>query len=150
MASLPTSSSNPTATTRDEVYIAAMPLRATKGPPQLLLKAAFALNIRPLQHFMLIIKPANSMPSNPNSQGLVFDFQPQDPEDIFVALAALSGRAVPGTILTRKISKLPNKRCWYIGLSNSNNAVEAAYKFNSSWPTDLRIGHHDCRHYTNG
>jgi len=29
-------------------------------------------------------------------QVLVFDFQPKDPEDIYVAIAALYGRAVPG------------------------------------------------------
>lgn len=31
-------------------------------------------------------------------QVMVFDFQPKDPEDIYVALATLSGRAVPGDI----------------------------------------------------
>ena len=31
-------------------------------------------------------------------QVLVYDFQPKDPEDIYVALAVLSGRAVPGEI----------------------------------------------------
>lgn len=30
------------------------------------------------------------------------------------------------------------------------DAVEAAFKFNKSWQTDLRIGRHDCRDYTNG
>jgi hypothetical protein len=29
-------------------------------------------------------------------QVMVFDFQPKDPEDIYVALAGLSGRAIPG------------------------------------------------------
>ncbi|KAK9663932.1 hypothetical protein RND81_14G007200 [Saponaria officinalis] len=141
MGSLPM---NPS-TYRDRVYIAAMPLRATKGPAQLLFSAAYSLNVWHLQHFMLILKPAPS-----DSQGLVFDFQPQDPENIFVALAALSGRPVPGTILTRKIAKLPRKRCWYVGLSKLDNGVEAAFEFSGNWPTDLRIGKHDCRHYTNG
>ena len=31
-------------------------------------------------------------------QVIVFDFQPQDPENIFVALAALSGKAIPGKL----------------------------------------------------
>jgi len=31
-------------------------------------------------------------------QVLVFDFQPKDPEDLYVALAAMYGRAVPGEI----------------------------------------------------
>lgn len=136
---------------RDEIYVATMPLRATKGPAQLFMSAAFSLNLWHLQHFMLIIKPSISS-SSPlvNSQALVFDFQPQDPENIYVALAALSGRAVPGTTLVREISKIPKKRCWYIGSSKLSNAVEAAYKFNSSWRTDLRVGQHDCSHYTNG
>ncbi|XP_021735217.1 uncharacterized protein LOC110701920 [Chenopodium quinoa] len=136
---------------RDEIYVATMPLRATKGPAQLLMSAAYSLNLWHLQHFMLIIKPSITSASPlSNSQGLVFDFQPQDPENIYVALAALSGRAIPGNILVRKISKIPKKKCWYIGSSKLSNAVEAAYNFNSSWQTDLRIGHHDCRHYTNG
>lgn len=29
-------------------------------------------------------------------QALVFDFQPKDPENIFAALAVLSGKAIPG------------------------------------------------------
>ncbi|XP_057525958.1 uncharacterized protein LOC130805279 [Amaranthus tricolor] len=133
---------------RDEVYVATTPLRAMKGPPQLLMSAAYSLNLWNLQHFMLIIKPSISSMSL-QSQVIVFDFQPQDPENIFVALAALSGKAIPGTILERKISKIPKKRCWFIGSSQSSHAVEAAYKFNGSWDTDLRVGQHDCRHYTN-
>ncbi|KAL9241167.1 hypothetical protein vseg_015309 [Gypsophila vaccaria] len=150
MSSLPINPSKSSAATyRDQVYIAAMPLRATKGPAQLLFSTAYSFNVWQLQHFILILKPA-VIPPVADSQGLVFDFQPQDPENMFVALAALSGRPIPGTILTRKITKLPRKRCWYIGSSKSDNAVEAAYEFNGSWPTDLRIGRNDCRHYTNG
>lgn len=44
---------------REEVYVAAMPLRASKGPPQLLMSAAYSLNIWDLQHFMVIIKPSS-------------------------------------------------------------------------------------------
>ena len=44
---------------RDEVYVATMPLRATKGPPQLLMSAAYSLNLWDLQHFMVIIKPSS-------------------------------------------------------------------------------------------
>ncbi|XP_048492246.1 uncharacterized protein LOC104885428 isoform X2 [Beta vulgaris subsp. vulgaris] len=136
---------------KDEIYVATMPLRATKGPAQLLMSAAYSLNLWHLRHFMLIIKPSTTSisPLSSNSQALVFDFQPQDPENIYVALAALSGRAVPGIVHVRKISKMPRKNCWCIGSFNSSNAVEEAYKFNCSWPTDLRVGEHDCRHYTN-
>lgn len=31
-------------------------------------------------------------------QALVFDFQPKDPENIYVALDVISGRAVPGEL----------------------------------------------------
>ncbi|XP_056693366.1 uncharacterized protein [Spinacia oleracea] len=145
--------SNPTLTAsgrgRDEIYVATTALRASKGPAQILMSAAYSLNLWHLQHFMLIIKPSITPTSPSTFQGIVFDFQPQDPENIYVALAALTGRPIPGTILVRKISKLPKKRCWYIGQSKFPNAVEAAYTFNSTWETDLRIGDHDCRHYTN-
>uniref|UniRef100_A0A2P2J9Q4 Uncharacterized protein n=1 Tax=Rhizophora mucronata TaxID=61149 RepID=A0A2P2J9Q4_RHIMU len=80
-------------TGRDEVYVAAVPLRATKGPAQLLTSAAFSLKLWDLQHFMVIIKP--SSPTS-HSQAVAFDFQPKDPENIYTALAVLSVRPVPG------------------------------------------------------
>lgn len=54
-----------------------------------------------------------------------------------------------GAVLTRKLMKLPKTKCWFVGFSKVD-AVDATYKFNESWHTDLRIGHHDCRDYTNG
>ncbi|XP_060213801.1 uncharacterized protein LOC132640983 isoform X3 [Lycium barbarum] len=101
---------------RDEVYVAAVPLRAAKGPAQL---------------------------------ALVYDFQPEDPESIAVAVAALSGRNVPGVVLTRTLKKLPKRKCWFVGYSESD-AIDAANRFNQGWDTDLRINHHDCRNYANG
>ncbi|KAG4192952.1 hypothetical protein ERO13_A07G189700v2 [Gossypium hirsutum] len=76
---------------KDEVYVAAVALRATKGPAQLLMSTAYSLSVWDLQHFMVIIKPSSPL----LSQAIVFDFQPEDPENIYTALAALSGRAVP-------------------------------------------------------
>ncbi|XP_042974467.1 uncharacterized protein LOC122306125 isoform X1 [Carya illinoinensis] len=131
---------------RDEVYVVAVPLRATKGPAQLLMYAAYSLNLWDLQHFMVLIKPSLPLPS---SQALVFDFQPQDPENIYVALDVISGRAVPGVILMRKLKNLPRRKCWYVG-SLPVDAVDMACNFNKSWETDLRVGQHDCRDYTNG
>ncbi|KAK8467243.1 hypothetical protein PHAVU_008G287400 [Phaseolus vulgaris] len=141
---------------RDEVYVAAMPLRATKGPPQLLLSAAYSLNFWDLQHFMVIIKPSSPSQywafglslSRTDQPVLVFDFQPKDPEDLYVALAAMYGRAVPGVVLARKLQKLPKNKCWLVGYS-TEDAVEKAREFNKKWETDLRIGLHDCRDYTN-
>ncbi|KAF8391646.1 hypothetical protein HHK36_023953 [Tetracentron sinense] len=130
---------------RDEIYVAALPLRAAKGPAQMLLSAAYSLNLWDLQHYMVIIRPI----SHPQSQVFVFDFQPQDPENIYVALAALSGRGVPGALFVRKLAKLPKSKCWMVGLANVD-AVDAASEFNESWQTDLIIGQHDCRDYTNG
>ncbi|KAL3337643.1 hypothetical protein AABB24_029992 [Solanum stoloniferum] len=127
---------------RDEVYIAAVPLRATKGPAQLLMSTAYSLNFWDLQHFMVIINPLHS-------QVLVYDFQPQDPESIAVAVSALSGRNVPGVVLTRTLKKLPKRKCWFVGYSDSD-AMDAANRFNKGWDTDLRINHHDCRNYVNG
>lgn len=46
----------------DEVYVAAVPLRASKGPAQLLMSAAHTLSLWDLQHFMVIIKPSSPPP----------------------------------------------------------------------------------------
>ncbi|KAK6155296.1 hypothetical protein DH2020_009544 [Rehmannia glutinosa] len=130
---------------RDEVYVGAVPLRASKGPAQLLMSTAYSLNFWDFQHFIVIIKSS----SPPPPQVLVYDFQPQDPESIWVAVAALSGRKVSGVILVRKLGKLPKRKCWFVGYSKEN-AIDAALKFNENWETDLRIGHHVCRNYTQG
>lgn len=126
-----------------EVYVAAVPLRATKGPAQLLMSAAYSLNFWDLKHFMVIIKPSAS------HQALVYDFQPEDPENILVALAALSGSKVPGVLQVRKIGKLPKRKCWFVGFSRVN-AIDAALRFNERWETELKIGFHDCRDYSQG
>ncbi|EXC34934.1 hypothetical protein L484_020051 [Morus notabilis] len=131
---------------RDEVYVAAVPLRATKGPAQLLMSAAYSLNLWDFQHFMVIIKP-HSPP--PQFQALVYDFQPKDPESVYVALEALSGRPVSGVVLTRTLSKLPKNKCWFVGPSKEN-AADKACEFNKNWEMNLRVGKHDCRDYTNG
>ncbi|KAL2482225.1 hypothetical protein Fot_43669 [Forsythia ovata] len=128
-----TSLTPPITSSRDEVYVAAVPLRATRGPAQLFTSTAYSLSWWNLQHYM----------------ALVYDFQPQDPENISVAVAAISGRKVPGVVLVRKLGKLPKRKCWFVGCSELN-AIDAASKFNDRWKTDLRIGHHDCRHYANG
>lgn len=52
--------------------------------------------------------------------------------------------------MQRKLKKVPRQRCWMVGSSKGNNAMEMAIEFNNSWETDLRVGFHDCRHYTNG
>ncbi|KAK7299833.1 hypothetical protein RJT34_10661 [Clitoria ternatea] len=144
MASVLSNSNSTVLRFRDEVYVAAMPLRAAKGPPQFLMSAAYSLNFWDFQHFMVIISPS------PHSQVLVFDFQPKDPEDIYVAVTALYGKAVPGAVLVRKLKKVPRNKCWLVGYSKVDDAVETAREFNKEWETNLRIGLHDCRDYTNG
>ncbi|KAI3702622.1 hypothetical protein L6452_28370 [Arctium lappa] len=130
---------------RDDVYVAAVPLTATKGPPQLLMSTAYSLRLSwDLQHFMVLSTSA-LLPS----QVLVFDFQPQEPESINTALAVLSGKKIPGVVQMRKIKKLPKTKCWMVGSCNVN-VVDAIHKFNSNWDTDLIVGQHDCRHYANG
>lgn len=57
---------------RDEVYAAAMPLRGTKRPPQLLMSAAYSLNLWDFQHFMVIIKPSSLSQVNFYAPSLIF------------------------------------------------------------------------------
>ncbi|XP_020110451.1 uncharacterized protein LOC109725621 isoform X2 [Ananas comosus] len=127
----------------EAVYVAAVPLRAPKGPAQMLFSAAYSLGFWDLHHFMVIIKPLHSQ-----SQAYVFDFQPQDPEDVFAAISVPLQRPIPGVILKRKLQRVPKSRCWFVGFSDSN-AVDKANKFSEKWPSDLIVGKHDCRHYTN-
>ncbi|CAI0395858.1 unnamed protein product [Linum tenue] len=130
---------------KDDIYVAAVPLRAAKGPPQLLMSAAYSLNLSwDLQHFMVIIKPT----SPPQQAAVVFDFQPRDPEDVLTALAVISGRSVPGAVFRRTLKGLPRRRCWYVGSSEYGEQVAA--KFSEKWSTYLKVGNHDCRHFTNG
>ncbi|KAI3755647.1 hypothetical protein L1987_55452 [Smallanthus sonchifolius] len=128
-----------------DVFVAAVPLRAANGPPQLVMSTAYSFHLSfDLQHFMVLSTSAH-LPS----QVLVFDFQPEDPESIYAALAALSGRKIPGVLQMRKMKKLPKTRCWRVGSCNVD-VEDAIHKFNSNWDTDLIVGQHDCRHYTNG
>lgn len=47
------------------------------------------------------------------------------------------------------MKKLPKTKCWRVGHCNVD-VVDAIDKFNSTWNTELIVGQHDCRHYTNG
>lgn len=131
---------------RDEVYIGAVALRAGKGAGQLFMSSLYSLNFFDFQHFMVILKL--NPPSPPHSsQVLVYDFQPQDPEDLFTAVAALTGKKIPGIVLTRKIKNLPRTKCWFAGYSNLECSLNGVKEFNEDWDTDLRIGYNDCRNY---
>ena len=75
MASTKLCCSSGTKATRagDEVYVAAVSLRATKGPAQLLMSTAYSLNLWDFQHFMVIIKPSSPLPSQSQSQTQVIN-----------------------------------------------------------------------------
>ncbi|PKA51341.1 hypothetical protein AXF42_Ash002705 [Apostasia shenzhenica] len=130
---------------RDAIYVAAAALRAPRGPAQMLASMAYSVGAWDLQHFMVIIKPSSSHP-----QVFVYDFQPKDPDNNFVAFLALLGGYVPGVVLKRTMKRMPRLNCWFVGYSNANDSVQVADKFNENWSTNLIVGKHDCRHYTNG
>ncbi|XP_030512643.1 uncharacterized protein LOC115726756 isoform X1 [Rhodamnia argentea] len=131
---------------RDKVYVAALPFQAKTEPAHSVTLALHKLHLWDLQHFLVIIK--TSLPPS-NSQASVFDFQPEDPEDVFaLALAALPGRSVPGTLLRRTMKRLPKQRCWFVG-SSKGDSLDIALKFNDTWGTDWKMGIHDCRIYAN-
>ena len=46
-----------TPATATAVYVAAVPLRAPKGPGQLLVPAGYSLGLWDLQHFMVVLRP---------------------------------------------------------------------------------------------
>ncbi|XP_018512731.1 uncharacterized protein LOC103861093 isoform X2 [Brassica rapa] len=98
-----------------------------------------------LQHFMVLIKPSFPI----HQEAIVFDFQPVNPESIEAAISILSRKSIRGVVMQRKLKNVPKQKCWMVGSSKGNNAMEMAIEFNSSWVTGLRVGFHDCRHYTN-
>ncbi|GJN21451.1 hypothetical protein PR202_gb08925 [Eleusine coracana subsp. coracana] len=163
-----------TPATSTAVYVAAVPLRAPKGPGQLLMSAGYSLGLWDLQHFMVLLRPdpartqvrppasparfapsllsANyysTPPRSPWLQAVVFDFQPRDPEDVLAALAVLTRSEIPGVVRRRTLRRIPDRRCWLVGRCDGD-AVGAADRFSERWPTGLVIGEHDCRDYTNG
>ncbi|XP_038901411.1 uncharacterized protein LOC120088292 isoform X1 [Benincasa hispida] len=147
MASLFTKWPPAVARSGDGVYVAAVPLRATKGPAQLLASAAYSFNIWDLQHFMVIIAPSSSSSRSQRIVNLPLLITSNELNQ-FLHCNRLCD-LVLGVVRERKLSRLPKTKCSYVGYSNAN-AVEVASKFNGSWDTNLRIGHHDCRDYTNG
>uniref|UniRef100_A0A0E0K1Q3 Uncharacterized protein n=1 Tax=Oryza punctata TaxID=4537 RepID=A0A0E0K1Q3_ORYPU len=143
MASAPTPATHAAA-----VYVAAVPLRGPKGPAQALMSAGYSLGLWDLQHFMVLIRPDPA-----RTQALVFDFQPRDPEDALAAFAVLSRSKIPGVVRRRTLRRVPDTRCWLVGrhrIGGGDAAVLAADAFSARWPTDLVVGRHDCRDFTNG
>ncbi|XP_066321942.1 uncharacterized protein [Miscanthus floridulus] len=144
--SMPPPASTPA--THAAVYVTAVPLRAPRGPAQLLMSAGYSLGMWDLQHFMMLLRPDPAL-----AQALVFDFQPRDPEDALAALAVLSRREIPGMVRRRTLRRVPDRRCWLVGhccRDGDDDAVAAAGRFSERWPTGLVVGEHDCRDYTNG
>ncbi|PVH66582.1 hypothetical protein PAHAL_1G286600 [Panicum hallii] len=142
-SSMPPAASTPATATA--VYVAAVPLRAPKGPGQLLMSAGYSLGLWDLQHFMVVLRPDPA-----RTQALVFDFQPRDPEGVGAALAVLSRSEIPGVVRRRTLRRVPDRRCWLVGHCCDEDAVGAADRFSERWPTGLVVGEHDCRDYTNG
>ncbi|XP_037453211.1 uncharacterized protein LOC119323618 isoform X2 [Triticum dicoccoides] len=140
---------------RYAVYVAAVPLRAPQGPAQALMSSAYSLGLWDLQHFMVLLRPDPARtPTRAQEQeqepSLVFDFQPRHPEDALAAFSVLSRSKIPGVVRRRRLRRIPDRRSWFVGLSDGDgDAADAAERFSERWPTDLVVGNHDCRDYTN-
>ncbi|GLJ05500.1 hypothetical protein SUGI_0019120 [Cryptomeria japonica] len=127
-----------------KVYVGSMRLRATPGPAQWAFSTAYSVACWDVQHFIVLFKPQHAY-----GPCLLFDFQPKDPTNPHIALAALFGHGVPGIVQKRELPKLPTKRYWLIGEAEKDVSIQRATEFNQHWATELKLGEHDCRHYTN-
>ncbi|KAI4980205.1 hypothetical protein ZWY2020_020690 [Hordeum vulgare] len=152
------SASTPTAVARPAgryaVYVAAVPLRAPQGPAQALMSWGYSLSVWDLQHFMVLLRPdpartPTQLQLQEQESWLVFDFQPRNPEDALAAFSVLSRSKIPGVVRRRRLRRIPDRKSWLVGLSDAD-AADAAERFSEQWPTDLVVGNHDCRDYTNG
>uniref|UniRef100_A0A8R7US69 Uncharacterized protein n=1 Tax=Triticum urartu TaxID=4572 RepID=A0A8R7US69_TRIUA len=151
-ASTPTPTAVARPAGRYAVYVAAVPLRAPQGPAQALMSSAYSLGLWDLQHFMVLLRPDPARTRTQEQEpepSLVFDFQPLDPEDALAAFSVLSRSKIPGVVRRRTLRRIPDRRSWFVGLSDGG-AADAAERFSERWPTDLVVGNHDCRDYTNG
>ncbi|KAI5066326.1 hypothetical protein GOP47_0018950 [Adiantum capillus-veneris] len=123
------------------VHVGSMPLRAPPGPARWAL--ASADRFLSIQHFYTILQPISG-----SSPCTIFDFQPQNPEDLYTALYGLSGGVIPGIILERTIACLPTRRCWRVGVTKDCISMKDAVEFNRNWDMSLQLCKHDCRHHT--
>ncbi|KAH8967254.1 hypothetical protein BDL97_03G067800 [Sphagnum fallax] len=129
-----------------DVYVGTLRLIVSPGPAQWATQAAYAAGLAgDLLHYITILHPRTL-----GSPCTVMDFQPQNPEDPLVALAALMGHGIPGVVQERTIPKLQVKNCWWVGTTKPERNLESAQEFNRGWCCELVLGVHDCRHYTLG
>lgn len=152
--------------TKDQVYVATTPLigwEAWETTLQHRFPDALA------RHCMVLVK------THTTTDVTVFDFLPVTPTAPATAARLLSGTSVQGNLRERKLSKLPNRRCWLVGeatqlavsrvatdicdtwqfdcaplstCSSSLQAVEAARQFNTSYDSQLRLARNDCRNHS--
>ncbi|EFJ27714.1 hypothetical protein SELMODRAFT_94653 [Selaginella moellendorffii] len=133
---------NPASCSCAKVYVATVPLRVPPGPPSWLINTVEASGITKLCHYMTIVQS--------KQQCTVFDFQPENPEDPLVALALICGQQVSGIVQQRRLPRLPSSRIELVGNMLPGLDLTSAVEFNNSWPTDLILHRHDCRHHTAG
>lgn len=69
---------------RDEVFVSALPLTATPGPPQLLMSAAYSLKLWDLRHYVVVLRPRFVSPHP--AQVAVSGFSPFNPLIWFTVL----------------------------------------------------------------
>ncbi|GJP47139.1 hypothetical protein CLOM_g6368 [Closterium sp. NIES-68] len=125
----------------DRVFVASIPLDAPPGPPQWAADVAGRLFPVLCSHWVVII-------AGENGERYLFDFRPDSPQDMGVALRVLTLQSVPGYLLIRPLSHLPSRRCWCVGLSAHSDTLDAVQSFNATWRTDLTVFSHDCRDYS--
>ncbi|CAK9220077.1 unnamed protein product [Sphagnum troendelagicum] len=127
-----------------DVYVGTLRLIVSPGPARWATQAAYAAGLAgDLLHYITILHPRTL-----GSPCTVMDFQPQNPEDPLVAVAALMGHGIPGVVQERTIPKLQVKNCWRVGTTKPERNLESAQEFNRGWCCELVLGVHDCRHYT--
>lgn len=127
-----------------DVYVASVPLRAPKLAQEIFEAVKDLEMFSEFQHFMTIVKPVG----NGDLPCTVLDFQPQNPEDPMTVLSVLIGNSIPGVILERTLSRLPNQRCWWVGEMKPGLSLEDAVKFSRGYSSELSLGINDCRHHT--
>ncbi|CAI7875966.1 unnamed protein product [Closterium sp. NIES-53] len=112
-----------------------------RGPPQWAADVAGRLFPQLCSHWVVIV-------ARENGECYLFDFRPDNPQNMGVALKVLALQPVPGYLLIRPLSSIPSRRCWCLGSSAHSDTLDAVQSFNATWRTELTVFSNDCRDYS--
>ncbi|KAK3240848.1 hypothetical protein CYMTET_49344 [Cymbomonas tetramitiformis] len=111
-------------TKRIRVYVAKTPLIGLEGPAALI----GDLYPREILHSMVVLQEESD-----GDACLALDFIPLNATSPVTATRLITGQSVAGQLREKRLTRLPEKRCWFVGEAQDEDALSAALEFHHSW-----------------